>query len=157
MMALPSQRSPAEYLGPVMQNIMRVFSVVLLIMVGTVFAVGPAGLIVTLCKNSGMSGVLTTTLFWLIIILVYYFIATFISIDAIIIGKIYPRVRHLPDHHGSGRYLCIFTNPAYTIPRSGQTSAICTLQHSHLGIFHHRCLWCNLTSTPPQSPLMAAA
>ena len=30
-----------------MQNIMRVFSVVLLIMVGTVFAVGPAGLIVT--------------------------------------------------------------------------------------------------------------
>ena len=78
-----------KYLGPVMQNVMRVFSVVLLIMVGTVFAVGPAGLIVTLCKNSGMSGVLTTTLFWLIIILVYYFIATFISIDAII-GKIYP-------------------------------------------------------------------
>ena len=78
-----------RYLGPVMQNIMRVFSVVLLIMVGTVFAVGPAGLIVTLCKNGGMSGVLTTTLFWLIIILVYYFIATFISIDAII-GKIYP-------------------------------------------------------------------
>ena len=76
-----------RYLGPVMQNIMRVFSVVLLIMVGTVFAVGPAGLIVTLCKNGGMSGVLTTTLFWLIIILVYYFIATFISIDAVI-GKI---------------------------------------------------------------------
>ena len=40
-----------KYLGPVMQNVMRVFSVVLLIMVGTVFAVGPAGLIVTLCKN----------------------------------------------------------------------------------------------------------
>ena len=78
-----------KYLGPVMQNVMRVFSVVLLIMVGTVFAVGPAGLIVTLCKNSGMSGVLTTTLFWLVIILVYYFIATFISIDAVI-GKIYP-------------------------------------------------------------------
>ena len=38
-----------KYLGPVMQNVMRVFSVVLLIMVGTVFAVGPAGLIVTLC------------------------------------------------------------------------------------------------------------
>ena len=54
-----------KYLGPVMQNVMRVFSVVLLIMVGTVFAVGPAGLIVTLCKNNGMSGVLATTLFWL--------------------------------------------------------------------------------------------
>ena len=52
-----------KYLGHTMQNIMRVFSVVLLIMVGTVFAVGPAGLIVTLCKNNGMSGVLSTTLF----------------------------------------------------------------------------------------------
>ena len=45
-----------KYLGHTMQNVMRVFSVVLLIMVGTVFAVGPAGLIVTLCKNSGVSG-----------------------------------------------------------------------------------------------------
>lgn len=45
-----------KYLGHTMQNVMRVFSVVLLIMVGTVFAVGPAGLIVTLCKNSGGSG-----------------------------------------------------------------------------------------------------
>ena len=41
------------YLGGFMKNVMRVFSVVLLIMVGTVFAVGPAGLIVTLFKNSG--------------------------------------------------------------------------------------------------------
>ena len=89
MTVLPSQRLPGKYLGHTMQNIMRVFSVVLLIMVGTVFAVGPAGLIVTLCKNNGMSGVLSTTLFWLIVILVYYFIATFISIDKII-GKIYP-------------------------------------------------------------------
>ena len=78
-----------KYLGPVMKNVMRVFSVVLLVMVGTVFAVGPAGLLVTLFKNGGHSGILTTTLFWLVIILVYYFIATFISIDKII-GKVYP-------------------------------------------------------------------
>ena len=39
------------YLGNVMKNVMRVFSVVLLVMVGTVFAVGPAGLIVTLLGN----------------------------------------------------------------------------------------------------------
>ena len=104
-----------KYLGPVMQNIMRVFSVVLLIMVGTVFAVGPAGLIVTLCKNSGMSGVLTTTLFWLIIILVYYFIATFISIDAII-GKIYPVFGICLIIMAVGGIVGIFTNPAYTIP-----------------------------------------
>ena len=104
-----------RYLGPVMQNIMRVFSVVLLIMVGTVFAVGPAGLIVTLCKNSGMSGLLTTTLFWLIIILVYYFIATFISIDAII-GKIYPVFGICLIIMAVGVIIGIFTNPAYTIP-----------------------------------------
>ena len=104
-----------RYLGPVMQNIMRVFSVVLLIMVGTVFAVGPAGLIVTLCKNGGMSGVLTTTLFWLIIILVYYFIATFISIDAII-GKIYPVFGICLIIMAVGVIIGIFTNPAYTIP-----------------------------------------
>ena len=34
------------------------FSVVLLVMVGTVFAVGPAGLIVTLLGNKGVTGVL---------------------------------------------------------------------------------------------------
>ena len=77
------------YLGPVMKNVMRVFSVILLIMVGTVFAVGPAGLIVKLLTEKGVNGVLATTTTWLAIILVYYFIATFISIDAII-GKIYP-------------------------------------------------------------------
>ena len=104
-----------RYLGPVMQNIMRVFSVVLLIMVGTVFAVGPAGLIVTLCKNGGMSGLMTTTLFWLIIILVYYFIATFISIDAII-GKIYPVFGICLIIMAVGVIFGIFTNPAYTIP-----------------------------------------
>lgn len=78
-----------KYLGPVMKNIMRVFSVVLLIMVGTVFAVGPAGLIVTLLTNQGVSGPFATTTVWLAIVLIYYFIATFLSIDKII-GKIYP-------------------------------------------------------------------
>ena len=77
------------YLGGTMKNVMRVFSVILLIMVGTVFAVGPAGLIVTLTTNSGASGILTNKIFWLALIIAYYFTATFISIDKII-GKIYP-------------------------------------------------------------------
>lgn len=77
------------YLGGGMKNVMRVFSVILLVMVGTVFAVGPAGLIVQLVKEKGASGVLAQTTFWLAIVLAYYFIATFISIDKII-GKIYP-------------------------------------------------------------------
>ena len=98
-----------------MQNVMRVFSVILLIMVGTVFAVGPAGLIVTLCKNNGVSGVLSTTLFWLIVILAYYFIATFISIDKII-GKVYPLFGMCLIIMAVGVIIGIFTNPAYTIP-----------------------------------------
>ena len=75
------------YLGKAMKNVMRVFSVVLLVMVGTVFAVGPAGLLQLLCANA--PGVLSSKMFWLILILVYYFIATFLSIDKLI-GKIYP-------------------------------------------------------------------
>ncbi|MBR4150866.1 MAG: carbon starvation protein A [Firmicutes bacterium] len=78
-----------KYLGPTMKNVMRVFSVILLIMVGTVFAVGPAGLLKTLFVNNGVSGILANSTFWLAIIIVYYFIATFISVDKVI-GKIYP-------------------------------------------------------------------
>ena len=42
------------YLGPIMHTIMRVFAVILLIMVGTVFAVGPAGLLVKLLTEKGV-------------------------------------------------------------------------------------------------------
>ena len=103
------------YLGGVMKNVMRVFSVVLLVMVGTVFAVGPAGLIVTLFKNNGTEGILATTLFWLIIILVYYFIATFLSIDKII-GKVYPIFGICLIVMAVGVAIGIFVNPDYTIP-----------------------------------------
>ena len=83
------------YLGPIMQAVMRIFCVILLVMVGTVFAVGPAGLIVTLIKSfigvatSEIMKLLTNKMFWLLLILVYYFIATFVSVDKVI-GKIYP-------------------------------------------------------------------
>ena len=75
------------YLGKTMKNVMRVFSVVLLIMVGTVFAVGPAGLLQLLCSNA--PGILSSKMFWLILVLVYCFSATFLSIDKLI-GKVYP-------------------------------------------------------------------
>ena len=78
------------YLGKIMKLIMRIFSVVLLVMVGTVFAVGPASLISMLIgKQGAVSSILTNQYFWLAIILIYYFVATFIPIDKII-GKIYP-------------------------------------------------------------------
>lgn len=103
------------YLGNAMKDVMRVFSVVLLVMVGTVFAVGPAGLIVTLFKNGGATGIVTNTEFWLWIVLVYYFIATFISIDKII-GKIYPIFGICLIVMALGVALGIFANSEYVIP-----------------------------------------
>lgn len=103
------------YLGNGMKNVMRLFSVVLLVMVGTVFAVGPAGLIVTLITAGGGSGFFADKEVWLIIILVYYFVATFISIDKII-GRIYPVFGICLIIMALGVIIGIFTNDAYTIP-----------------------------------------
>ena len=103
------------YLGNLMKNVMRVFSVVLLVMVGTVFAVGPAGLIVTLFTKGGVTGVLTSPEFWLWVILAYYFIATFLSVDKII-GRIYPLFGICLIIMAIGVIVGIFINPSYTIP-----------------------------------------
>lgn len=72
------------YLGNGARQVMRVFSVVLLVLVGTVFMQGPAGLLANL-KLFGLNNVNV----WLGIVLVYYFLATILPIDKII-GKIYP-------------------------------------------------------------------
>lgn len=71
------------YLGPAMKTVMRVFSVVLLVMVGVVFMVGPAGLIALLTPDW------LNVKFWTIVILIYYFVATLLPIDKVI-GKLYP-------------------------------------------------------------------
>ena len=69
------------YLGPTMLTIMRVFSVVLLVLVGTVFMTGPAML---LAKLTAMDFKI-----WLAIVLVYYFLATLLPVDTII-ARFYP-------------------------------------------------------------------
>ena len=71
------------YLGPVMKFIMRIFAVVLLIFVGTVFMKGPADLLAKLTPSYLDAN------FWLIIILIYYFLATILPVDKII-GRFYP-------------------------------------------------------------------
>lgn len=79
-----------EYMGNGMRTVMRVFSVILLFMCGVVFAKGPAGLLSYLVNPSGAdASIFAKEGVWLIVIIVYYFIATFVPIDAII-GKIYP-------------------------------------------------------------------
>lgn len=103
------------YMGKLMKNTMRIFSVVLLIMVGTVFAVGPAGLITTLIGNFGGTGIMTNVKIWTFIIFTYYLIATFVSIDKII-GKIYPLFGICLIIMAVGVCLGIFTNSNYVIP-----------------------------------------
>lgn len=72
-----------KYLGKAAKQIMRVFSVILLILVGAVFTTSPAALLARLTPNWA------NTLFWVAVILVYYFLATLLPIDKLI-GKLYP-------------------------------------------------------------------
>lgn len=71
------------YLGKGMKYFVNFFSVVLLILVGTVFMTGPAALLAVLTPE-----VLTKSV-WVLIILAYYILATMLPIDKVI-GRIYP-------------------------------------------------------------------
>ena len=69
-----------QYLGATTKKVMLVFTVLLLIMVGTVFVYSPAEILHSIGGD---------TMMWVIIIFCYYFIATMLPIDKII-GKVYP-------------------------------------------------------------------
>ena len=71
------------YLGPNVKQVMRVFTVVLLIFVGTVFLMGPAKII------DGMTGGIWNLWVWVGIILGYYVLSTLLPIDKLI-SKLYP-------------------------------------------------------------------
>ena len=72
-----------RYLGMTTKQVMRVFTVILMVLVGAVFVAGPAGLLASLTPE-----VLDTT-FWIVVVFLYYILATMLPIDKII-GKIYP-------------------------------------------------------------------
>ena len=72
-----------RYLGLTTKQVMRGFTVILMILVGAVFVAGPAGLFAKLTPDS-----LDTT-FWIIVVFAYYIFATLLPVDKII-GKIYP-------------------------------------------------------------------
>ena len=70
-----------RHMGSTMLFIMRIFSVVLLVLVGTVFMTGPAGLLAKL------TGVAVTVV--LPCVLLYYFLATLLPVDTLI-ARFYP-------------------------------------------------------------------
>lgn len=69
------------YLGDKAKSIMRIFSVVLLVLVGVVFVTGPADILAKMTAwDKGL---------WIGIIIIYYMLATVLPVDKLI-GKIYP-------------------------------------------------------------------
>lgn len=70
-----------NHLGVGFKQFMRVFSIILLLLVGVVFVLGPAKLL------GSMTGLAVPA--WVAIIFVYYFMATILPVDKII-GRLYP-------------------------------------------------------------------
>ncbi|MCR2821599.1 carbon starvation CstA family protein [Lederbergia panacisoli] len=71
------------FLGKAFKHVVNAFSILLLILVGTVFVTAPAELLGDLTKGWMSVG------FWVAIIFAYYLLATLLPIDKII-GRIYP-------------------------------------------------------------------
>ncbi len=71
------------HLGKGIKQFMRVFSLVLMVLVGAVFVSGPAGLLAKLTPDT------INVTWWIVIVFTYYILATLLPIDKII-GKIYP-------------------------------------------------------------------
>ena len=72
-----------RYLGARTKKVMGIFTMILMVLVGAVFVSGPAELI------AGMTPDRMDPLFWIIVIFLYYILATILPVDKII-GKVYP-------------------------------------------------------------------
>ena len=71
------------YLGRGTKQFMRGFTVILMVLVGAVFIMGPAGIL------AGLTPGYATMTFWVWVVFGYYILATMLPIDKII-GRIYP-------------------------------------------------------------------
>lgn len=71
------------YLGKNTKKVMVFFTILLMVLVGAVFVSGPANLLAGLTPDK------FGALFWIIVIFLYYMLATMLPIDKVI-GKVYP-------------------------------------------------------------------
>ena len=78
-----------DYLGRRTQQVMLVFSVLLLMMVGVVFVYSPAEILTRIWEPEFFSNLLGHNTFWIILIFLYYILATMLPVDKII-GRFYP-------------------------------------------------------------------
>ena len=78
-----------RYLGSTTKKVMLFFSVFLLMMVGAVFVFSPAKILGDMWEPTSVVESAGKYTFWIVVIFIYYIIATMLPIDKII-GKVYP-------------------------------------------------------------------
>lgn len=115
------------YLGSIMKQVMRLFTLILLIFVGTVFLMGPAKII------DGMTGNIWNLWVWVSIILVYYILSTLLPIDKLI-SKLYPLFGMAMLLMALGLLIALFTGD-YKIPEIIPSNLV------------------NMTTNPEETPL----
>ncbi|MFA6705260.1 MAG: carbon starvation CstA family protein, partial [Bacteroidales bacterium] len=91
-------------LGIGVKQFVRVYSVLLLVLVGAVFVSGPAGILNSIFSNISI-------LWWSVIVFVYYLLATLLPIDKLI-GRFYPFFGFCLLFMAAGILIAIYTNAA---------------------------------------------
>lgn len=141
-----------DELGAGVRLVMRIFSLILMVLVGTVFVTTPAGLLSSLTEGWGVWG---STIFWSAVIFIYYILATLLPIDALI-GRIYPIFGFALLFMAIGVLTGIFTHDGW-MPEI--TTAFTNRHPKKISIFPMLCITiaCGAISGfhATQSPLMA--
>ncbi|MDR2065347.1 MAG: carbon starvation protein A [Prevotellaceae bacterium] len=112
-------------LGIAVKQFMRIFSSLLMILVGAVFISGPAGLL------AGITSGYINVFWWTVIVFVYYILATLLPIDKLI-GKIYPLFGIVLMFMAAGILVSLFVNDA---PIPEITSGLANRHPNGLPIF----------------------
>jgi carbon starvation protein CstA len=112
-------------LGFMIKQFMRLFSLLLMILVGAVFVSGPAGLL------AGMTPDYINVFWWTLIVFAYYILATLLPIDKLI-GKIYPIFGIVLLFMAVGILISLFVNNA---PIPELTSGLANQNPNGLPIF----------------------
>ena len=107
------------YLGKWAKQFMRGFTVILMVIVGAVFIMGPAKIL------SGMAHGFSSLTFWVSVVFIYYLLATMLPIDKVI-GKIYPLFGFALFFMAFGLIIALFVK-GYQIPE---------LNLSNIGNYH---------------------
>jgi carbon starvation protein CstA len=107
------------YLGPGAKQFIRGFTVLLMVLVGAVFIMGPAGIL------AGITPEFFSMTFWVWVVFGYYLLATLLPIDKII-GKIYPLFGFALFFMAFGLIIALFAK-GYHIPE---------LNHANFRNFH---------------------